>query len=526
VRKADDLRVALKKVSIFDMMDAKARERCLKEVKLLQTLPAHPCIILYIDSFIDSNELYIVFEWAEHGDLRRLLKRAQAANTSLQEPQIWRYFVQICDAIRHMHDARVMHRDIKPANIFLATHGRVKLGDLGLGRAFSSHTYEAMSKVGTPLYMSPEVLDGRGYEWKSDVWSLGCLLYELASLRSPFKAQGDNLFMLFKKISSGKFAPLPQQYSQQLSQLVGSMIQVDPAHRPDACTTLRAATKALAAFDNALNDQPGARPEDRRASEANVSAADSMASATSDACMIVMDAVADKLKLLDYESGLLRPRALPPLPRGYFCLPTVWPVAPMFGYFFQLCCWLLHISAAPQHQLWQLLPAQGSPSFDAESQAASFALLDQLSQCGASLVRYAEVSSHKMRTACGPEVCALLNALTDVALSGIKGLSWVMPKQLEAEDEEIEEIDCDQVEENRRAGHRPLSHGVEAEQVEAEEDEEAEAAEQRGKSGRLLPVLPSTLDGDKWREECARISTQLVVRRPYLIKALATSGLP
>ena len=68
----------------------------------------------------------------------------------MQEPQIWRYFVQISDAIRHMHDARVMHRDIKPANIFLATHGRIKMGDLGLGRAFSDQTQEAMSKVGTP----------------------------------------------------------------------------------------------------------------------------------------------------------------------------------------------------------------------------------------------------------------------------------------------------------------------------------------------------------------------------------------
>merc|ERR1719261_163978 len=120
-----------------------------------------------------------------------------------------------------------MHRDIKPANIFLAANGCVKLGDLGLGRAFSEHTYEAMSKVGTPLYMSPEVLDGRGYEWKSDVWSLGCLLYELATLRSPFKSQSDkdNLYTLFKKISSGQFAELPSHYSPQLSQLTRAMIQ-------------------------------------------------------------------------------------------------------------------------------------------------------------------------------------------------------------------------------------------------------------------------------------------------------------
>ena len=101
---------------------------------------------------------------------------------------------------------------------------------MGLGRAFSSQTYEALSKVGTPLYMSPEVLDGRGYEWKSDVWSLGCLLYELATLRSPFKSPDtkDNLYTLFKKISIGQFAELPSHYSTHLRQLVSAMIQTDP----------------------------------------------------------------------------------------------------------------------------------------------------------------------------------------------------------------------------------------------------------------------------------------------------------
>ncbi|CAM9327862.1 unnamed protein product, partial [Sphacelaria rigidula] len=77
---------------------------------------------------------------------------------------------------------------------------QVKVGDLGLGRLMSEDTYEVHSKVGTPLYMSPELLAGRPYCWSSDVWSLGCMLYELAMLRSPFKSEGLNLYMLFQKV--------------------------------------------------------------------------------------------------------------------------------------------------------------------------------------------------------------------------------------------------------------------------------------------------------------------------------------
>ncbi|CAM9708355.1 unnamed protein product [Phaeothamnion confervicola] len=139
---------------------------------------------------------------------------------------------QICAAIRHMHERRIMHRDLKPANIFLTLEGQVKVGDLGLGRAMSENTLEAHSKVGTPLYMSPEVLRGDGYDWKSDIWSLGCLLYELAMLRSPFKSEGLNLYSLFQKISKGDYAPLPEHYSEQLKDLAYRMISTDAADRP------------------------------------------------------------------------------------------------------------------------------------------------------------------------------------------------------------------------------------------------------------------------------------------------------
>jgi len=84
----------------------------------------------------------------------------------------------MASALAQMHDKRIMHRDLKPANIFIAQNGSLKVGDLGLGRIFSSETVEAYSKVGTPLYMSPELLCGEGYDMKSDVWSIGCIAYE------------------------------------------------------------------------------------------------------------------------------------------------------------------------------------------------------------------------------------------------------------------------------------------------------------------------------------------------------------
>ena len=109
-----------------------------------------------------------------------------------------------------------MHRDLKPANIFIAGDGSLKLGDLGLGRFFGSQTCEAFSKVGTPLYMSPEVLSGKGYDWKSDVWSIGCIAYELAQLRSPFTAEDEklSLYELFQVICIGEYPSITTSYSE------------------------------------------------------------------------------------------------------------------------------------------------------------------------------------------------------------------------------------------------------------------------------------------------------------------------
>jgi NIMA (never in mitosis gene a)-related kinase len=123
----------------------------------------HPHIIQYIDSFIHNNELIIVTEWAERGDLKKLIKEKESEELQFDESTIWEFMRQISSALQHMHEKRIMHRDLKPANIFIASDGTLKIGDLGLGRSFSSETLEAYSKVGTPLYMSPELIQDSGY---------------------------------------------------------------------------------------------------------------------------------------------------------------------------------------------------------------------------------------------------------------------------------------------------------------------------------------------------------------------------
>ena len=247
-RRDDGTRVAIKQVDLHEMSERK-RLRCLREVQLLGNL-RHPGIVEMYDSFLDDEKLCIVFEWAAGGDLKRLLRKHLAAGALLDEGTVWRTFRQIAAALAHMHERRVMHRDIKPANVLITANGRCKVADLGLGRQFGSDTVAVDSKVGTPYYVSPEVVKGEPYDWSSDVWSLGCLLYELATLRSPFEMEGANLYAVFQRISTNSWAPLPShRFSPPLVRLVREMMNPNPRDRPSAREVSRRCDEAVDAFD-------------------------------------------------------------------------------------------------------------------------------------------------------------------------------------------------------------------------------------------------------------------------------------
>lgn len=240
-------RVALKTVQIFEIVDPKQRADCIREVNMLQSLE-NSNIVRYLDSFIEDNELVIVLDWAEGGDLGKVLKDRQAAGHFFQEQEVLAIFSQVCAAVHHMHERRIMHRDLKPSNILISNEG-VKVGDMGLSRYFSSRTAEAHSVVGTPYYMSPQCIKGLPYDWGSDVWSLGCLLYELITLRSPFYEQGLNYYSLGKRITSCDFPPLPATVSRNLRLMVYAMLNVHPECRPKVAILGRAAIAASQGVD-------------------------------------------------------------------------------------------------------------------------------------------------------------------------------------------------------------------------------------------------------------------------------------
>ncbi|CAK9003777.1 unnamed protein product [Durusdinium trenchii] len=239
-----DREVALKRIQIDEMNDH-ARREVYAEAKILQEL-SHATIIKYFDSFTEDNEMVIILELAAHGDLSSLLSKQKHMDRLLEEHQVWGIFFQIGEALHHMHRQRIMHRDIKPENTFICHRGVVKLGDLGLGRFFGSNTYKAHSVVGTPFYMSPEVIsDSGGYSFKSDIWSMGCVLYQLYTLRSPFAGPGMNYYMLGHKINRAEYPPLPAEASQRVAKLCSEILQVEQDARPDSSTICALAGKYL-----------------------------------------------------------------------------------------------------------------------------------------------------------------------------------------------------------------------------------------------------------------------------------------
>uniref|UniRef100_A0A671PXB6 non-specific serine/threonine protein kinase n=1 Tax=Sinocyclocheilus anshuiensis TaxID=1608454 RepID=A0A671PXB6_9TELE len=192
-------------------LSSRDKDASRKEVTLLSKMK-HPNIVAFYKSFYGQlNNFYILMEYCDAGDLMKRIRMQRGK--PFTEQQIVDWFVQICLGLKHIHDRKVLHRDIKAQNIFLTQGGlKVKLGDFGIARILNRCVCV-------------------------DIWSLGCVLYELCTLRHPF--EGSNLKQLVLRICRGRYSPVSQRYSSELHLLLHLLFKVSPRDRPSANSLLK-----------------------------------------------------------------------------------------------------------------------------------------------------------------------------------------------------------------------------------------------------------------------------------------------
>ncbi|XP_066169331.1 serine/threonine-protein kinase Nek5 [Sylvia atricapilla] len=232
--KMDNEPCVIKEINLTEM-PVKEKEASEKEVILLAKMK-HANIVTFYASLQEKSKLYIVMEYCDGGDL---MKRINMQHGVLfDEEQILSWFVQISLGLKHIHDKKILHRDVKAQNVFLSNNGKVaKLGDFGIARQLNSTAEFAHTCVGTPYYLSPEICENRPYNNKTDIWSLGCVLYELCALKHPF--QGNSLHELVLKICRGRFPPVSPNYSYDLRILISQLFKIPPRDRPSINSILR-----------------------------------------------------------------------------------------------------------------------------------------------------------------------------------------------------------------------------------------------------------------------------------------------
>ncbi|XP_062279202.1 serine/threonine-protein kinase Nek11 [Scomber scombrus] len=229
----EELKV-LKQIPLGDLRPDET-VRANQEAQLLSQLH-HPAILSFHHSFLERDAFCIITEYCQDRDLDCKLEEVRRAGRSLPEIQVIDWLIQLLLGLHYMHDRRILHRDLKAKNVFLKRN-LVKIGDFGVSCLLMGSCDLATTFTGTPYYMSPEVLNHHGYDTKSDIWALGCLLYEMCSLTHAF--HGPNFLSVVMKIVEGETPTLPAAYSADLNSVLQRMLQKQPSSRPSAAELLK-----------------------------------------------------------------------------------------------------------------------------------------------------------------------------------------------------------------------------------------------------------------------------------------------
>ena len=235
-RKADKKIYAIKTV-ILEKLNKKEQENSVNEVRILASVN-HPNVIGYKEAFWNDKEssLNIVMEYADDGDLQTKIQKMRKEGGMFTENLIWSYSIQMIEGLKALHDKKIMHRDLKSANIFLVKDNhQCKLGDMNVSKVIKDKVL--LTQTGTPYYASPEVWNDKPYSYKSDLWSIGCVIYELCALHPPF--HGKDLDELYANVCKGKVERINPIYSDDLWKMIKMLLQVEVNKRADCDTFLK-----------------------------------------------------------------------------------------------------------------------------------------------------------------------------------------------------------------------------------------------------------------------------------------------
>ena len=188
----EDIEFVMKEVSCSDQDKNNGKQ----EIEILKQC-SHENIVQFLESYVEEGKLLIVMEFCRGGDLMELIKK-QKPNKYFPESTVFDFFKQITSGTVYIHSKKILHRDLKPSNIFILSDNHLKIGDFGISKRHNSTMSMANTLVGTTIYIAPEIYGGVPYNEKADVWSLGCILYELASLQPAFG--GHNFFLAIAQV--------------------------------------------------------------------------------------------------------------------------------------------------------------------------------------------------------------------------------------------------------------------------------------------------------------------------------------
>ena len=216
-------------------LSSKEKNEVRQEAKILSSINSD-FVVKYYDSFEENNNINIVMEYCDEGDLHNFILKKREENKLIEEKLIWNLFIKMTIGLAHIHKMKILHRDLKTMNIFLKSGFQVKIGDLGVAKVLLKNSF-AKTLIGTPYYLSPEICQEKPYNNKSDVWALGCILYELCTFKHPFEAKSQGALIL--KIMSNTPDNINKYYSKELNNLIFLLLEKDSEKRPNCVEILK-----------------------------------------------------------------------------------------------------------------------------------------------------------------------------------------------------------------------------------------------------------------------------------------------